>query len=106
MSNITQDINNNEVACASSDSTIGAVPFYVIQTLVAIVIAVTGYALHEKAESIKREQQLVTKANQQGINNNAMRIKENSDRIYLIMNNVATKDDLKQLKQDLKDLLK
>lgn len=79
---------------------------YVIQTLIGCVLAISVYAVDSKVETINEKQRASASASIRCSRDNANRIKVNEDRIYFIINNLATKDDLKGLRNDIKELLK
>ena len=79
---------------------------YIIQTLIGCVLAISVYAVDSKVEAINEKQRASASASIRCSKDNASRIKVNEDRIYFIINNLATKDDLKDLRNDIKELLK
>ena len=79
---------------------------YIIQTLIGCILAISVYAVDSKVENINDKQKATASASIRCSKDNASRIKINEDRIYFIINNLATKDDLKGLQNDIKELLK
>lgn len=78
---------------------------WVVQGLVGLVITLAGYVVNLKAESIKREQQLVTKNLNERIKNNEDVIRVLVTDIKDIRRNGVTKDDIKELKAYLRELI-
>lgn len=78
---------------------------WVVQGLIGLVITLAGYAINQKAESIKREQQLVTASLDRRIKDCERDVKCVEDELKALNSTVVTKSDIADLKDYIREMI-